>query len=434
MKLNRLKTENASALMITLITGVLIGTVLGSYLMLINNRNKAAMRAMAWNSAIPVLEAGIEEALTHFNEDSLATFDQNSWIKETVDGKPVYHKTRPLPDGSGSYYSVTNFNVTTGIPVVVSAGYVRSPLSDTQFISRVVQVQLTNPATPFLFAIAATGPIRLSGEATIDGYDSSRGIYDAVTNRTADGNIGTDSTNSPAIWPGAGHIYGRAYTGPGGTINSSGGGTIGDLPGNWIPGSGSHIESGWSDDDFNVDFQPNAPPPGLNLFLKPAPTQSGGSNVMVLNGGNYRLPSFISGDKSAPMIVSGNTTLYVDSNFIVTGDGYVYIDPKATLTLYVGGTTSISGGGVVNASGDPNHFSYLGLPGNNVLKYNGAADFVGKINAPQADVNISGNSSLFGAVICKSFTSSGSGSIHYDRALKGSALWTVTSWRELPTN
>src|SRR2546428_119674 len=76
--------QNASALVMTLVTGVLVGTVLGSYLVLINNRNQSAMRAMAWNSAIPVLEAGIEEALTHFNEDRINGPDYNFWRPSVV--------------------------------------------------------------------------------------------------------------------------------------------------------------------------------------------------------------------------------------------------------------------------------------------------------------------------------------------------------------
>ena len=92
------------------------------------------------------------------------------------------------------------------------------------------------------------------------------------------------------------------------------------------------------------------------------------------------------------------------------------------------------GGGIVNPSGKPDNFSYIGLSSNTLLKYNGAADFIGKVNAPEADVNLSGHASFFGAVICNTFTCSGFGHIHYDRALKGTALWTVSSWRELPAN
>ena len=80
----------------------------------------------------------------------------------------------------------------------------------------------------------------------------------------------------------------------------------------------------------------------------------------------------------------------------------------------------------------PANFSYYGLSSNTTLNYNGAADFVGTINAPQADFTLSGAGQMYGAIICSSFTSSGSAQIHYDQALVGNGLFLVTSWKELP--
>ena len=419
-------------MVITLITGVLIGTVLGSYLVLVNNRNQGAMRAMAWNAAIPALEAGIEEALTHLNEDR-TTPGNNNWIPATFDGQTVYWKTRTLPDGSS--FSVTNFNVTSNMPSVISAGRILSPLSDKEYITRTVRVTLTNPPSPFLLAIAAQHEIRLSGNAVVDGYDS-RWPYDTATNRNAEGNIGTNSTNSPAIYVGSGHIYGTAITGAGGTVEVSGGGSIGDI--NWNdPGA----EKGWTDDKMYVYFQPNLPPDGSAFGV--TSTSSGSTNVTYLTAGNlYKTASFISTPATGPIIVQGkgNATLWVTDQFIINGDYYVYIDKEASLTLYVGSNgsnpakASISGLGVINASGNPNQFSYIGLQNNSALSYSGQSDFVGTVNAPQTSFNLSGNSSVFGGIICNTFTSSGSGQVHYDRALKGKALMTVNSWRELPAN
>src|ERR1041385_549536 len=135
------RAEAASTLLITMITCGLLGTVLCSYLVLITHRNTSAMRAMAWNSAVPVLEAGIEEALTHLHEDQKNP-TANNWNSEQVNGRPVYWKYREFPDGS--YYYVTNFNIRTRNPTIYSAGYVRTPLSDHKHISRLVRVTTTN--------------------------------------------------------------------------------------------------------------------------------------------------------------------------------------------------------------------------------------------------------------------------------------------------
>jgi hypothetical protein len=410
--------------MITLVVGFLVGTTLASYLMLVGNRNASTMRDTAWNSAIPVLEAGIEEGLTHLHLDSDPT--ANNWTATQLNGQAAYWKRRDLPDGS--YYYVTNANITSPQPLIYSAGFVHAPLKDDEFVSRLVRVTATNPPSGFNAAIAANGSIQLSGNVIVDGFDSKLGFYDPTTNRTAAGTIATDSTQPQAINVGTAHVYGKAITGPGGTVVLTGG-SVGDL-------SQTHgIESGWTDNNMNVQFQPNSPPPPDPNYLTPYTIVSGLSNITYLDSGTYKLSTFNSATKYRPMVVAGNAILLVTGDFTVTGNGpnagYVYIMPGASLKLYVGGTASISGGGVVNATGLPANFGYYGLTSNTVLTYSGAADFVGSINAPQADVNLSGVPSIYGAVICNTFTCSGDVGVHYDLGLRGGGQLMVTSWREL---
>jgi hypothetical protein len=418
MKPTMKKSAEGSMLVMTVIITALIGSVLGSYLVLISSRNQAAMRALAWNSAIPVLEAGIEEALTHLNDDKNDP-RANSWNVTQIDGKKAYWKRGDLPDGS--YFFVTNVHVTSTQPLIYSAGYVPSPLKDNQYISRLVKVTTTNPPSGFNLAIAANSYVKLSGSTIVDGYNSAAPY--GGTNRLANGGVGTDSQQPNAIDVGSGHIYGIAMTGPGGTVSVAGG-SVGDL--NQISGK----QSGWVSDDMNVYFQDNAPPTG-QLPLTPLIVSAGGSNVTVLAGGNYKLDNFRSSKMNNPMFVQGNATLWVTDDFVVNGSGYVYIAPNASLTLYVGGNGSISGGGVVNGSGVPSKFSYYGLPTSTSLRYSGVADFVGTINAPEANVQISGGSSVFGAVICNTFSCSGGSSVHYDQALGGGGIFLVTQWKEM---
>jgi len=143
------------------------------------------------------------------------------------------------------------------------------------------------------------------------------------------------------------------------------------------------------------------------------------------------MDTFISSKMTRPMFVTGDATLLVTGDFLVNGSGYVYIAPTAKLKLYVGGIGRISGGGVVNGTGSPSKFSYYGLPTSSSLTYNGQADFVGTINAPRANVVISGGSSVYGAVICNTFSCSGGSGVHYDQALGGPGIFLVTSWREM---
>jgi hypothetical protein len=420
------RRQEGSALVITLVTGLLIGLVLDSYLMLVKSRNTMAMRGTVWNTALPVLEAGIEEALTHLQLDTNNP-TANSWAAVPFGtNQTAYWKHRVLPDGS--YYDVTNTGVGTSLPLIYSAGYVPSPLNTDQYISRLVRVTVTNPPSVFSRAIAANGMIWLSGSATIDGYDSSKGRYDAITNRNADGGIATNLGDQPSINVGSAHVYGTAVTGPTGTVMVNGG-SVGDL--NQTGG----IENGWVDNTMNTDFQDNSPPSGGLLIHNPLPTVVGISNITYLTANRattiYQMDNFTSVDKTQPMIVTGNCTLYVPGNLTVAGTGYIYIMPGASLNLYVGGRATISGGGVVNPSGLPKNFSYFGLPTNTGLLYSGTADFYGTINAPEAKVTISGGAALYGAVICGTFNLSGGPGVHYDKSLASGGFLKVIAWREL---
>src|SRR5689334_24582568 len=134
MKLTIRKSQSGSTLVLTVIISALIGSVLCSYLVLISSRNQVTMRGLAWNAAIPVIEAGIEEALTHLHDDKNPS--ANQWTGEMVKGKKIYWKRRDLPDGS--YYYVTNMNVGSTTPIIFASGHVRAPLKNDQYISRMV--------------------------------------------------------------------------------------------------------------------------------------------------------------------------------------------------------------------------------------------------------------------------------------------------------
>jgi hypothetical protein len=284
----------------------------------------------------------------------------------------------------------------------------------------------TNAATVFTAAIACQGTIRLSGGPAVDGYNSSVGGYDLTTNRLANAGIATDSSASPAVYIGNAKVYGPVATGPGGTISILKG-EVGDVAWN---ASQSGIEPGWTNNNMNVAFPPNAPPSG-GPFPPPPIVSAGGSNITTLGNSTYQLSSFTSTHAKEPMVVTGNATLLVPQDFTVTGSGYVRIVPDASLTLYVGGAIAISGGGMVNETALASHCQIIGLPSNTSIVLKGESAFYGAINAPQADVTIGGTADAYGAVICRTFTGVGTGSFHYDRALAITNGLVACGWTEL---
>ena len=53
----RKRSQQGTILIMTLVVAVLIGVVLASFLALVASQHRSVMRSLAWNSAIPIMEA-----------------------------------------------------------------------------------------------------------------------------------------------------------------------------------------------------------------------------------------------------------------------------------------------------------------------------------------------------------------------------------------
>src|SRR6267378_419696 len=101
MKIRTNTQAQGSALVVTLLTALVIGITLASYLTLVSSQNISTMRSLAWNATIPVLEAGVEEALTQLHYTGVTNLSANGWTYATGG---VYRKERSL--GNGIRYEV----------------------------------------------------------------------------------------------------------------------------------------------------------------------------------------------------------------------------------------------------------------------------------------------------------------------------------------
>ena len=429
MKLLSKKREQGSILVVTLFTGLAVGIVLAGFLTLISSRYNLTARSMGWNAAIPVLEAGLEEALTHLHDDP-ASPDANGWTPGTVGGQPVYTKERHFTDGS--YFYVTIYNANPNSPLIYSQGFVPSPLH-TDYISRTVRVTTMLPAK-FSKAIQANGGTIVVNPTSSGATIASLSSYPYKTaSRGAKAGIATTSTNHPAIKVQAGHVYGTALTGASGTVQVSSGASIGDT--NWTSG----IEPGWTNNDFNFSFPTNPPPTQTSPNSVSSGTYPyGGTNytyrLVGTTGGSpaqYYSSSSINIGVGKSMVVTDKAEWYVNSSFTTGGTGFVYLAPGASLTIYVSGTATVSGGGIANGSGIADNLSIIGLSGCTSVTVSGNGDYVGTVNAPQAAMTISGNGNFVGAAIIKSFSLTGNGSVLYPESIGGSGVLTVSSYLEL---
>lgn len=428
------RSEKGTILFVTLIVTAILGAALASYLRLVHTQNYSVARSQAWNRAIPVLEAGIEEALAQIAKGTdAASMVNNGW---TLSGTS-YVKNRDL--GGGDRFE-TRISVATP-PTVESTGFVKIPLENNEFVARRVRVT-TQGGSMYTKAMVARGQINLNGNnITTDSFDSQNPLYSTggqydPSKRRDNGDVATNSGLVNSLNVGNADIYGEVSTGPGGSISVGSNGGAGSLA--WHAGGNHGIEPGYSSDDMNVSF-PDVTAP-FAVGLPPAPGNVSGTNYnYVLSNGNYSMSSLsMSGSANNRMLITGNARLYVTGNVSLSGSSSIVIAPGASLKMYVAGASaSLGGNGVVNGSASATNFSYFGLPSNTSVSFSGNAAFTGTIYAPSAALSLGGGGNnsydFVGASVSNTVQMNGHFNFHYDEMLgrqNNGASYYVTSWNE----
>jgi len=282
--------------------------------------------------------------------------------------------------------------------------------------------------------LMAKGLIQFAGGGYLDSFDSSdpnystNGIYDPAM-RKDKATVLTNSKTAGDIKLASSIIYGSAATGPGGSVIVAGG-TIGDAA--WVA-SQSGLQTGHYEDDANVQFDDVSAPFTFASGLTPIAGVVGGTNyAYVVDGAiqqNFNLPSATI-DDTHPMLVTGNVTLYVDGNLVVSGNGFIGLDAGASLKLYVGGTVDIGGAGIINGASRAKNLSIYGLRTCTSFNYSGTSPFIGTVYAPDAAFTFSGAGGAFGAFSANTITIGSGAHVAFDESLNTTGEYVVASWIE----
>jgi Tfp pilus assembly protein PilX len=436
-KRNRRTSDSGSALFITLVIAGVIALTLGAYLTWASTQNKMAVRSQSWNGAMPAAEAGLEEALMQLHESGTTNLSANSW---TLTNGWYYKKNYV---DNRAFYDVNIQNASP--PVIIATGYLPVPLSTSSYVKRRVRVT-TVGGTAGQAGVISKGSIYMSGNnVTVDSFVSTNASFstsnrwDATKARdkgdiiTMAHDVTVKSKTTYALDVGDADVKGHVHVIPGATVNMTGSGSVGDSA--WVNAGTVGIESGWSSTDANMGIDDNQPPPGP--FFSPPAVIAGKVpyNLTFATSGSYQMSSL-----SGKVLIQGNVTLYVTGDVNIGSGEFIELAPGATLDLYVGGAAKFAGQGVVNDGGLANSFHYYGLPTNTSVDYGGNSAFYGIINAPEADIKLSGGGGLdmdfSGAMVVNSLYINGHYHIHYDEAsppIKARPL-VIASWTEIDPN
>ena len=448
MKTDRNNRKQASITLITLVTAGILGMVLASYLMLVRTQNISTLRAQAWNSVLPVAEAGIEESLIHINTTGITNWASNGWTLS--DGN--YVKTRDFTNYSWSA-SITaadppSITVNARVPTVVGSGFFAAlslaPENSRTFnvTSRGVRVGTIKNGL-FTKGMFAKSIIDLKGNnVSSDSFDSSNplystgGLFDPNPAKLRDnGDIATNAGITNSISSGNANIWGRAATGPGGSVYIGPNGAIGSKA--WNTGGNKGAQPGWVRDDMNV-WVPDIDVPFTSGFTPTGGNIGSNHYDYLLTSGDYVIDDLtLEGLKE--LYVTGNARLYVTTTFAIKGNSKITIAPGGNLELYMGGpTASIGGNGIANLTGNAGNFVYIGLPTNTALNFSGNGTFTGVVYAPSAAFSLGGSGNgvqdFIGSSVSNTVTMNGHFHFHYDEALKKSKWsrgYIPNSWDEI---
>jgi len=405
MRLSRklFRDARAHVLLVTVCMIAIVGTVLIGYVQLSTNQKYLVVRSQLWNACMPVAEAGIDEAMAHRNENSVAGMASNGWGKIGAE----YFKTNSI----GAGYYITRISETQPY-VISSTGYY--PIQGTStYVSRTVRV-ITKMQGLFKGSVWIRNTVNLNGNNVMtDSFDSTDpnkstlGKYDPL--KAGDkGDVACLGGLLDSFSVGNANVWGHAYTLPGGSLSFGPNGSVGSVA--WQRAGNTGVEPGWWLTDLNTSF-PDVQAP-FTMGATPTSGQVAGvSYDYILGNGNY-----LSSTLGKKVYVTGNAVLYVTGQVSFGSGDSLEIAPGASLTMYVGGASSVFTT-IVNRNSNAGSLLYFGLASNTTIKIQATAALTGAIYAPQADITLVGGAELFGSVVGKTAALTGHSKVHYDEAL-----------------
>ncbi|MCC7417101.1 MAG: pilus assembly PilX N-terminal domain-containing protein [Acidobacteria bacterium] len=339
---------------------------------------------------------------------------------------------------------------------------------DTQKLS-----MATSSLTYAAFATAATcGALRFSGGASTKSYDSS-----LVTNpsaaitvangglQSANGNVGTNGNltesggatingtlSTPRVGVGScssGNVTAQTASG-GATVT---GGLV-QLPQAVVVASPSITDPGAPTSNLSVSSMTTCAALGLSAPATCAGTTAGagsgltvtpngatinwgnlslsGGGKIVINGGAYNLNS-VSVSGGGSITTNGSIAMTVKNSMSVSGGGSLNINSGSAVAMNIVTTAtatpiSLSGGALVNNTMDPANF-VIQYAGTGTFAMSGGAKQAMVVYAPNATINLSGGSSIYGAVVGKTLNDSGGTTIYYDRHLASNSIFSTNAYQ-----
>ena len=292
IKLSQKVKQMASALLVVMVLGGILCLFVIYYLSLVEQQNKLSVRSQAWNMAIAVTEAGIEEGLQALNSNSGVPLASDGWAANGT----VYGLSRTNLDGN--WYTVSLDLATPKTPVLIARSYINLPVlacapsltmfavvgngttaptssTSSTLVSRAVRVTCEkNPSSLFTAAMVSKHAIDMKGNGVAtDSYNSSdptkstNGKYDKNKYQGDHGDVATN--DGIIVGVGNANIYGILHTGPNGGYSLGPNGGVGEHAWQAQAANRGCVETNYFLQDANFTFPDTSIPTNTATYLSP---------------------------------------------------------------------------------------------------------------------------------------------------------------------
>ncbi len=482
MKTN-FRSTRGSALFVTLTFTVALAIVVGSYMSLVSFNLKSSHKNYNSSSAMDLADAGIEESMWAINRVGMGGMTAAN-AYPTARGWTINGTT------ASATFIFSEGNVSANR---VNVQVTNCDLSDRTTRPKVkVQSILTTPGVPntekwvevALDATPAVGPSRVAApfkglvardsitfngnNPFVDSYDTRKGTYNQAlaggTNKNDHGFVGSTSVSVNDVLIRQADILGYVATYNDADMSDNIGNN-GSILGFNSP-NGLKVDPQRVSTDFTCSL-PNVTAPTGPTY---APLAAINATLSLPRVGDvaqdgyyyYSCPSITLSSTDSLTITNGKVVINVTgSNGVsTTGQAFMKTLNNASLDLYVAGTITLTGNGILNGTppldshGDPtkaqtnasvqppSNFTIWGTSTTSqTVRISGNGAISAVIYAPNGDITVNGNGDVMGAIIGNTVTLSGNGIFHYDEALGALSFKDPTTptlsqmviyrWREL---
>jgi hypothetical protein len=437
------RSTNGSAITVAAVSAGVLSILVAGFLTYITNEQILNLRSHRWTHALHLAEGASEIGFAEFNYQYFLGGNgfQSARGWNSLGGGAYSKTVSNLTDTTGRVagdYTVIVSGVGSSSPHILGVGTCDNPSYGGVSVTRAVKVVLAS-SSRFPVGLMSKNNINMNGNNfysdsfdSTDSTKSTNGEYDSAK-KQPNGDVASNSGLTNTVSIGNAEVYGSVWTGPEDTVSIGPNGSVGPTFDSSARADtvAEGIANGWIRSDFSADV------PNVSLPSDFSPSSSLGNinTAITITSGDYTVTSIgLTGNGKVLTVSTGTVRLHVTGNVNVSGLGEIIILNGAHLEVYVAGSVSIAGNGVVNANTTPLAIDnqWFGLSSSTSWSIAGNGEWIGTIYAPQADLSVSGNGTLSGAVVANSLTLGGNAAFHYDESLEslgGSVGYVIASWQ-----